>query len=54
MGIQEVVVALLFLVAIAYVGRMIYKNARAKEGCGTNCKCGVDFSNIELPEHRKN
>lgn len=44
---QLVIVVLLFIVALWYIGRNIYKSITAKSGCGTNCKCGVDFSNID-------
>ncbi|WDF55097.1 FeoB-associated Cys-rich membrane protein [Mucilaginibacter sp. KACC 22063] len=45
--IQTVIIVLLFAAALFYVGRMIYKSFTAKKGCGSNCKCGVDFSNIK-------
>jgi hypothetical protein len=44
---------LLFVAAILYVGRILYKTLTAKKGCGENCKCGVDFSNIESPKANK-
>ena len=47
MGIQEIVVSVLFAGALFYVGRIVYRSFQAKSACGTNCKCGVDFSNIE-------
>jgi hypothetical protein len=47
MNIQLIIVVLLFAAAIFYVGRLVYKSLTAKTGCGTNCKCGVDFSNID-------
>ena len=47
MGIQTVIIAVLFAAAVFYVGRMVYKNLFAKKSCGGNCKCGVDFSAIE-------
>jgi len=47
MNIQTVIVALLFAAAIFYVGRMLYKSLFVKKGCGSNCKCGVDFSAID-------
>ncbi len=46
MNIQVIIVALLFAAAIFYVGRMAYKSLFVKKGCGSNCKCGVDFSDI--------
>jgi len=47
MNIQVVIIAVLFLAAVFYVCRLVYKNLFAKKGCGSNCKCGVDFSAIE-------
>ncbi|WP_310145840.1 FeoB-associated Cys-rich membrane protein [Pedobacter africanus] len=52
MDIQNILVILLFAAAIFYVGRMVYRAIFQKKGaCGGNCKCGVDFSNIE--PHKK-
>jgi hypothetical protein len=47
MNIQLVIVILLFAGALFYVGRMVVKSLSPKKGCGSNCKCGVDFSGIE-------
>lgn len=47
MNFQVVIVIMLFAAAIFYVGRLFYKNLFTKKGCGSNCKCGVDFSAIE-------
>jgi len=52
MNFQLIVVVLLFAGAIFYVSRMLYKSLTAKKGCGENCKCGVDFSNIEPPKSK--
>jgi hypothetical protein len=47
MDIQTILVIILFAGALFYVGRMVYKSISPKKGgCGSNCKCGVDFSNI--------
>jgi len=53
MSIQLIIVLLLFIAALFYVGRILYKTLTAKKGCGENCKCGVDFSNIESPKANK-
>jgi len=45
--IQTIIVVTLFAGSVFYVGRMVYKNLFTKKSCGTNCKCGVDFSAIE-------
>jgi len=48
MDIQSILVILLFAAAIFYIGRIIYRAVSPKSGgCASNCKCGVDFSNIE-------
>jgi len=53
MNIQLVIILILFAGAIFYVARMIYKSLSAKKGCGSNCKCGVDFSGIETGKTHK-
>jgi hypothetical protein len=47
--LQQIIIGLLFLGALAYVGRLIYKSFQAKAACSTGCgKCGaVDFEKIE-------
>jgi hypothetical protein len=47
--IQTIIVVLLFVAAIAYIGKMIYNHFTMKENCATGCgKCNaVDFSKIE-------
>jgi hypothetical protein len=50
MNIQLIIVALLFAAAVFYVGRLVYKSLTTKKGCGSNCKCGIDFSNIDSPK----
>ena len=47
MNLQLIIIFILFAAALFYVGRMLYKSVSAKKSCGSNCKCGVDFSNIE-------
>ncbi|WP_324371864.1 FeoB-associated Cys-rich membrane protein [Pedobacter sp.] len=47
MDIQTLLVILIFIAALFYIGRMVYRSVSPKgSGCGSNCKCGVDFSNI--------
>jgi hypothetical protein len=53
MNIQVVIILLLFAAAVFYMGRMLYKNLTAKKSCGSNCKCGVDFSGIDAPKAHK-
>ncbi|PST84790.1 FeoB-associated Cys-rich membrane protein [Pedobacter yulinensis] len=53
MDIQKIIVAIIFALALFYIGRMVFRSLRSKEeGCGGNCKCGVDFSSIP-PEKKK-
>lgn len=48
MNTQTILVFLLFAVALIYVSRLVYKSLQVKkDGCGSNCKCGVDFSDIK-------
>ncbi|RKR80907.1 attachment p12 family protein [Mucilaginibacter gracilis] len=53
MNFQIIIVLLIFAAALFYVGRMIYNSISAKKSCGSNCKCGVDFSNIEQTKSAK-
>jgi len=48
MNLQIIIVVLLFLAALFYVGRLLFNSITAKKSCGSNCKCGVDFSQIEV------
>jgi hypothetical protein len=47
--VQQILVGIIFLGALAYVGRLIYRSFHAKTGCATECgKCSVvDFQKIE-------
>jgi hypothetical protein len=45
--IQGVIIAVVFVLALIYIGRMFYNSLFVKKGCGSNCKCGVDFSNVD-------
>ncbi|HBK87230.1 MAG: FeoB-associated Cys-rich membrane protein [Cyclobacteriaceae bacterium] len=39
--IQEIIIGLVFLVAISYIGRVIYRSFQAKHTCASGCgKCG--------------
>ena len=53
MGFQDILVTCLFILALAYIGRMIYRMITTKKSCGQNCKCGVDFSDIEINKSSK-
>jgi hypothetical protein len=41
--IQEIVIGIIFILALVYIGRMIFKSFQTKSaGCATGCgKCGV-------------
>lgn len=48
MDIQEMIVLALFILAVGYIGRLIFRSLRSKKGCASGCnKCGVDFTNIK-------
>lgn len=48
MEAQFVLMAATFILALAYVVKLVYRNIfHKKNGCTTGCnKCGADFSNI--------
>jgi len=47
--IQQILIGIIFLAAVAYVIRLIVKSFQAKSGCATSCgKCGsIDVDKIE-------
>jgi hypothetical protein len=47
MGLQTILVFLVFLFAAFYLIRSVFLSLTAKKGCGTSCKCGVSFPEIE-------
>jgi hypothetical protein len=51
---QQVMIILLFIGALVYLGRMIYRSFQSKS-CATGCgKCGaVDFDKIEKQLNKK-
>jgi hypothetical protein len=53
--IQNAVIAVLFLGALFYVGRMLYRSFTAKTGCDSGCgKCGaLDIDKIEQQLKKK-
>jgi len=48
--VQEILVTIIFLGALAYLGHIVYKQFQAKSACATGCgKCSaVDFKKIEV------
>jgi hypothetical protein len=47
MDFQILIVAILFLGAIFYIAKSLFLNLKAKKGCGSSCKCSVDFSETD-------
>lgn len=52
MDIQFILVALLFLAAIAFLGRMVYRAVSPKKaGCASGCgKCAANFEEPAPPQ----
>lgn len=52
MSIQVILVAVLFVAALCYIGRLIYQSVAQKNGsCNTGCgKCSANFDNIPDPK----
>ncbi len=48
MDIQFILVIIIFVAAVFYVGRMIYRSISPKnKGCASGCgKCAANFDNI--------
>ncbi len=53
MNIQAILILIIFAAAVFYICRLMYRNLFAKKSCGDNCKCGVDFSGIDLDKTNK-
>jgi len=53
MNIQAIIIIVLFIAAVFYVGRIFYKTLFTKKSCGGNCKCGVDFSDVQPQKQGK-
>lgn len=47
--IQQIILGLIFLSAVLYVGRLVFRSFQTKSACTSGCgKCGaVDFRKIE-------
>lgn len=50
---QQVIIAVLFVAALVYLGRIIYKSFQSKPGCSTGCGCGVDFNKLKSTFKKK-
>jgi len=45
--IQDIIVFVLFLAAIAYTGYLVYKSFNPDAGCPSGCgSCGIDIQKI--------
>ncbi|HET8829165.1 MAG TPA: FeoB-associated Cys-rich membrane protein [Pelobium sp.] len=52
MNIQLIIVILLFMGAVFYMGRLVYRSLKSKKGCASACgKCSVDFSKVETKKN---
>lgn len=46
---QHIIIGLIFIAAVIYLGRLVYRSFRSGSACETGCgKCGaVDFTKLE-------
>jgi hypothetical protein len=46
---QEIIIGIIFLVALGYVGKLVYASFQSKKACSSGCgKCGaIDLEKIE-------
>ena len=46
---QHIIIGLIFIAAVIYLGRLVYRSFRSGSACETGCgKCGaVDFAKLE-------
>ncbi|NDK54895.1 FeoB-associated Cys-rich membrane protein [Pontibacter fetidus] len=54
--VQQIIILLLFIVAVAYMVRMLYRTFSSKaEGCAKSCGAcgGIDFKKIEQEMERR-
>ncbi len=48
---QIILIILLFIAALGYLARLLYKSFTTTNGCASNCgKCKVDF---DIPQTKK-
>jgi hypothetical protein len=47
--IQHIIIGLVFMAAVAYLGRLVYRSFKSGSECATGCgKCSaVDFNKLE-------
>lgn len=48
---QQILIGILFMVAMGYLGRLIYRSFQARHACSSGCgKCGTaDLEKMEAP-----
>ncbi len=47
MDYQTIIIIILFLAALFYVGRLVYKSLFKNDGCSAGCgKCSANFNNV--------
>ena len=53
--VQEIIVVLIFIAALGYLGRLVYRNFTADAGCPKGCgSCStIDFKKIEQEMRKK-
>lgn len=48
--VQQILVGVIFLGALAFLASIMVRNLQAKEGCSTGCgKCSADLKDLEIP-----
>jgi hypothetical protein len=52
--IQELIVGLLFTIALAYLGRIFYKSWKSEKSCAKGCGCDASLpSHLQKQPERK-
>ena len=52
--VQQVIIVLLFVAAVAYLAYLVYKNFQARSGCASGCgSCGIDFNKLQKAIDKK-
>jgi hypothetical protein len=53
MNIQAIIIIVLFIAAVFYIGRLLYKSLFSKKSCGSKCKLGGVFYFIDVVKQTK-
>ncbi|MBF9253061.1 FeoB-associated Cys-rich membrane protein [Pontibacter sp. 172403-2] len=53
--VQQIIILLVFIAALAYIGRMLYRNFTVKGGCASGCSgcSAIDFKKIQKDLEKK-